>query len=102
MSKTMLTEEQNEDFMALWEQAITLSDPNRREAMEEERTRILGDAMVPDARTVRSVLASLARNANRETDEGRELAHAAKRQIAHLTSRRTVREMARDSQCEQV
>jgi hypothetical protein len=70
-----LTPEQTEDFLALWERAIELSDPNRRDAMEAERAGIW-TAETQSRRLARSVLSDLQRNANVETDAGRELAEA--------------------------
>ena len=70
-----LTAEQTENFLSLWERAIELSDPNRRDAMEAERAGIW-TAETQSRRLARSVLSDLQRNANVETDAGRELAEA--------------------------
>ena len=70
-----LTPEQTEDFLSLWERAIELSDPNRRDAMEAERAGIW-TAETQSRRLARSVLSGLQQNANVETDAGRELAQA--------------------------
>ena len=72
---TDMTPEQTEDFLSLWERAIELSDPNRRDAMEAERAGIW-TAETQSRRLARSVLSDLRRNANVETDAGRELAEA--------------------------
>ncbi len=70
-----LTPEQTEDFLSLWERAIELSDPNRRDAMEAERAGIW-TAETQSRRLARSILSDLQRNANVETNAGRELAEA--------------------------
>lgn len=72
-----MTPEKTESFLALWERAIELSDPNRREAMEAERAEIWTPA-TQSPMLARTVLGSLARNADKSTDAGRELAAAAK------------------------
>ena len=65
-----------ETFLALWERSIELSDPNRRGEMEAERDRIWSGDNRTHA-TAKSVLASIVRNADKSTDEGRELAKKA-------------------------
>src|SRR6202789_4115489 len=70
-----MTPEQTEDFLSLWERAIELSDPNRRDARETERAGIW-TAETQSRRLARSVLSDIRRNANVETDAGRELAEA--------------------------
>ena len=83
-----LLAEQTESFLHLWERSIELSDPNSREAMEAEREGIwAGDNRTPD--TARSVLASIARNADKTTDAGRELARKARELRASLRGRST-------------